>query len=351
MKVGIITDIEFWRPGNGQNARIQEMVRFLKLHSDLTIYFLGEATACLPKTCVLNPHEKDLLFNQFHKSEEDLFIVVKLHLDWLIPLLPSHIPVYLDALDLNSLRYEQFLAFKRPWDYISFEEEIERMSRFDKVIFLQEEEKQKVATQISEERLLCCPHPIAAAESCEVRETVQHIAFIGGPGWPNVDGILWFHNEVMPLLGPLEEKCRIDGAFLYSPHSLLIPRLQKGWVISSLEKYYKMVDIAFNPCLYGSGLKIKTVEALAHGVPLVTTRCGAQGLMHLANTCFLLADKPQEFAEAIDALASSYCLRKELAANGLAFAKKHLTQKACFTVLLDRPHLSRPMDESFKIGN
>jgi glycosyltransferase involved in cell wall biosynthesis len=117
--------------------------------------------------------------------------------------------------------------------------------------------------------------------------------------------------------------------------SLFSPSLSKGRSFPTPGEYYKSIDIAINPVLYGSGLKIKTVEAIAYGIPLVTTSAGAQGLHEESGRSFLLADTPEAFAAAICRLAASSDLRCQLSTQSRSFARQHLTPAACFGALLN----------------
>lgn len=61
------------------------------------------------------------------------------------------------------------------------------------------------------------------------------------------------------------------------------PFVEKLGHVPTLAEFYGGIDLALNPTLVGTGLKIKTVEALSHGVPLVSTRVGMDGLPALTE--------------------------------------------------------------------
>ena len=67
---------------------------------------------------------------------------------------------------------------------------------------------------------------------------------------------------------------------------------------AELRELYRTARVAAVPLRYGAGVKLKVVEALREGLPLVTTSIGAQGvpgLEHVASIC----DEPQAFADAV----------------------------------------------------
>lgn len=330
--IGLITDIAFWEMGNGQNTRIQALHAFLAKNSDLTLYYLGEEAIGLDGIKLEGSNQKTELASLLKEANHDLLIVEKLHLDWVADC--ANGPIYLDAHDLISDRIKAFQAFHRFCEGPDFHEEIARFQKFDKVIFLQKEELEKVELLLGKEKLLLCPHPVVADTDPQIRKTVETISFFGGPSWPNIDGIQWLHDRVLPLLGNLGEKCIVHGAALYSPFKAFTPQLRTGHLFSSLEAYYRNVDIALNPVLYGSGLKIKTVEAMGYGIPLVTTSSGAEGLPDECKSSLFLADTPEEFANAISTLAHSFSLRNQLSKESQSLARKLFTPEKCFAALL-----------------
>jgi glycosyltransferase involved in cell wall biosynthesis len=85
----------------------------------------------------------------------------------------------------------------------------------------------------------------------------------------------------------------------------------------------------------GAGLKIKTVEALAHGLPLVTTGEGARGLRELDGHALCIADSAEDFAQAIQRLLASSAARRDLGAAAFTYAQTHFTPETCFAEIAD----------------
>jgi glycosyltransferase involved in cell wall biosynthesis len=74
--------------------------------------------------------------------------------------------------------------------------------------------------------------------------------------------------------------------------------------------------VAVAPLLAGSGTRLKIIEAWAAGVPVVSTSLGAEGLPAHNRENLLIADTPDQFADAVSAILSSKELGDHLAANG-----------------------------------
>ena len=69
--------------------------------------------------------------------------------------------------------------------------------------------------------------------------------------------------------------------------------------VSSLAQFYSQILFAINPIRLGTGLKIKTVEALSFGRSVVSTTCGSSGLDAYHGQGLLIADSEEEFAEGV----------------------------------------------------
>lgn len=69
--------------------------------------------------------------------------------------------------------------------------------------------------------------------------------------------------------------------------------------VERLEDFYKSVDLVINPMMFGTGLKIKTIEALSFGAPLVSTRAGMSGISE-ANHPYHACESVEELLQVID---------------------------------------------------
>jgi glycosyltransferase involved in cell wall biosynthesis len=74
--------------------------------------------------------------------------------------------------------------------------------------------------------------------------------------------------------------------------------------------------VALSPVRFGTGIKTQNLSALAHGVALVTTTIGADGMALRHDETALLADTPQEFADAASRMYGDENLWGRLARQG-----------------------------------
>jgi len=143
---------------------------------------------------------------------------------------------------------------------------------------------------------------------------------------PNVDGVLWFCDEVWPLV-----RERIPDAQFFivgkDPH----PRLRRlhgrpgitvtGWV-GQILPYFAAASVYVVPLRVGGGTRLKVLEAMAMGLPMVSTALGAEGLGVESGEQLILADDPDQFAAAVLALLEDESVSRRLGDNAQRFVRQ-----------------------------
>jgi glycosyltransferase involved in cell wall biosynthesis len=138
----------------------------------------------------------------------------------------------------------------------------------------------------------------------------------------NFDAMQWFLGEIWPLVlrevpqaklficgrydnVPVHELPRFDNVTLLGHLPDIRPRIAQSW-------------LSIVPERLGGGTRIKIPEAMALGTPIVSTKKGAQGLHIQPNQDLLVADQPQDFAQAIVRILNNPSLRQQLSQHGRA---------------------------------
>lgn len=143
---------------------------------------------------------------------------------------------------------------------------------------------------------------------------------------PNVDAVLWFADEVWPLVQAARPSATwaIVGQ---KPH----PRLERlrqvpgititGWV-EDVRPYLAGAHLFIMPFRVGSGTRLKLIEAMAAGKPIVSTRVGAEGFPVTDGREIVLADGAEEMGTAVLRLLDdpATCARLGAAARQFAAA-------------------------------
>jgi len=119
---------------------------------------------------------------------------------------------------------------------------------------------------------------------------------------PNLEALTWFVEQVLPLVRAEEPRARVmvvgseppkRGKFRYGGAVELVGFVED--VREPLTRYSLFVC----PILSGSGVRVKLLEAFAAGIPVVSTRLGAEGLADRDGDICALADRPAEFARRV----------------------------------------------------
>ena len=153
------------------------------------------------------------------------------------------------------------------------------------------------------------------------------IFHIGSMEWQaNEQGVMWFLKKVWPrvLSAQPNVKFHLAGKGL----SKTDPRFfQTGIVnhgeVDDAEVFMQSHGIMIVPIQAGSGIRIKSLEAMALGVPVVSTSIGAQGLTVESGTQMLIADDPEGFADGIIQLLLNPAASQEMTQQARAYVEQH----------------------------
>lgn len=119
---------------------------------------------------------------------------------------------------------------------------------------------------------------------------------------PNRIGLEWFTHHVLPIIRSRRPGCRLVVVGSETPPQHVFPSLENielvGFV-DDIREPLSRYSVFVCPILSGSGVRVKLLEAFAAGIPVVSTRLGAEGLTAVDGECCALADTPSAFAEKI----------------------------------------------------
>lgn len=144
---------------------------------------------------------------------------------------------------------------------------------------------------------------------------------------PNVDAMLWFHQQVWPAV-----RAHVPEAWLYvvgqSPHPRLRalhhdPHTVLTRYVDDDLPYFGGADVYVAPLRIGGGTRLKVLQAMAAGRALVATRLGVEGIEVVSGQHALLADTPQAFAQAVASLLRDPARGRALGAAARQFVLAH----------------------------
>jgi glycosyltransferase involved in cell wall biosynthesis len=136
------------------------------------------------------------------------------------------------------------------------------------------------------------------------------LVFVGTGNYvPYERGLAWFVREVLPRV---EARMPVAVDVVGDPPNRPVEARGVRYLglVPSVEPFYLAAHAVIVPVFEGSGTRLKILEAMAYGRPVISTRLGAEGLPVVAGEHFLQADDPEGFAAAAMRLAR-WSLRPE----------------------------------------
>lgn len=217
----------------------------------------------------------------------------------------------LDAHDTFGDRHLHFLknGLIPSWYSTSLSEEERGFHRADKVLAIQENEAHKFQERMGSDfaKIVTVSHLLPDLSEALSVPPGKIAAYMASAGPTNVQAIKYLMEEVVPLVLRRHSDFRLHVA---GPICAKIPDtdyLTKMGFIEEPAELFAVSALMVNPTLLGTGLNIKVLDALSHGVPVVSTQTGARGFDTTSRKGIIAVEDndPAEFANAICSLFES----------------------------------------------
>jgi glycosyltransferase involved in cell wall biosynthesis len=356
----LLTDVPYWRASLGNQARIAAVIEAAREVMDLDLFFTGDLPGAERETARRALGRRGRLFTPrpagaaeapwgltaFEQARFDpalmaaleahlarhppqAVMIEYLRLAWLrlargMPPLTA-----IDTHDVMSLRAQNFRRFGQDhFIQISVAEELRILAAFDLVLAIQAEEARWLGALLPN-RVLLAPHALPALPRAPGSPpgAAPRIGFLGGDSPMNRDGLRWLLDQIWPAIAPLGAELHVAGAVCAG-----MPRGRPGVVlhgpVADQQAFLGTLDIAVNPVFYGGGLKIKTVEYLARGLPSVLTAEATFGIAGGAGEAYALALDRAGFVAALAGLVLDPAARARMAEAAFAFGRRHFGPRA-----------------------
>jgi len=161
---------------------------------------------------------------------------------------------------------------------------------------------------------------------------------LGAMDWgPNLEGILWFVQSIWPKINERFPKLKLYLAGRNMPHDLLRENSPNIELIGEVENAVDFISgkaIMIVPLLSAGGIRVKIIEGLALGKAVISTTLGAEGIDCEHKKNIMLADRSEDWLEAIQVLLDNPKMIYELGQNGREHVRKHFGLKAVTTELI-----------------
>lgn len=171
-------------------------------------------------------------------------------------------------------------------------------------------------------------HPLAPHQWIGRLELI----FIGSYKWaPNVDAMIYFCQEMLPLLRQRVPQFRlriVGSAPTDEVKALASDDVEVIGFVPETTPFLLSSDISIAPLRYGGGIKGKIGEAMAHGLPVVSTSIGVEGFGFRIGEDVLVCDTPEAFVDAIETLWQDRNRYETVRRNGWNFINDRYSVQA-----------------------
>lgn len=320
LSIVLITDVEFWRLAAGHQVRIERVIRDLACRVDLTVVYIGalahevghEVSSNFGIELVLLSGNK--LYSQATYLKKlrqlvssrpfDACIVEYIHNTIFLKVFDYPILKILDAHDVAWQKYLSFssIGMEDYTIYIDKGYESRILRKYDIVLAICDKDAEAFREMIPPDRVYVLPH-ISKKVGGSFYCSDSAVGFVGSEYIPNVICLNEFISKIWQPFN-VDRKWRLLIAgnvgevlreYLEADDSIEIC----GFV-EDLAEFYRSVSCIVNPVYIGSGLKIKSVEALAYGKSVISRSHSARGLEQYIGKRIFVYDDIESFRSCME---------------------------------------------------
>ncbi|MCC6178590.1 MAG: glycosyltransferase [Chloroflexi bacterium] len=157
---------------------------------------------------------------------------------------------------------------------------------------------------------------------------------------PNTDAVRWLLDTILPAVHVERPDTRVFVAGRAPSPDVVArgqhdPRIVVTGGVPSLDAYWRRATVYVLPMRGGGGTRFKVLEAMAAGLPIVSTRLGMEGIAAIDGVHYLAADDAPTFAAAVLRLLDDAPLRERIAEAASALVREQYDWRVVAPRLLD----------------
>jgi O-antigen biosynthesis protein len=282
--------------------------------------------------------------NKFKAAILEFYYIAEYYLPRIKLLQPS-CPVIVDTVDVHYLRLLRKCKLNGDQNNLNIAEETKKRElaiydQADIVLTVTDEDAKILQNENRKLRVKILPNVHNLVPSAKTRNK-NELIFVGGfTHDPNVDAVVYFCNDILPRIRKALPETRVTIVGSNPPDT--VKKLNNEFVtvtgyVESTTPYLQNSYISVAPLRYGAGMKGKIGEAMAHGLPVVTTSIGAEGMKLIHGENCMIADSPDGFSDAVMSLMKDERLYNKIKENSIIYIEHNYTQesvRACIEKIL-----------------
>ena len=256
-----------------------------------------------------------------------------------LDVVPQHTLKIIDTIDMFSRKQENVIKYNiKELLACTPHEERNYLLKCDLIIAIQTNEARLFRQLVPEKEVLTVGIDYDVINEIDNSNVIADTVLIVGSDNPlNIHGLTEFYKNAWPLISKENPKAILRvigkiGRYLQVDDE----KVQTvGWV-KNLDYEYRKATVVINPTIAGTGLKIKSVEALCQAKPLVAWPNGIEGLEFTGEAPFVVCNSWLGFAEAVLLLLKFEDKRVKLQYQALRFSKQNFSSSKVYSALAQK---------------
>jgi glycosyltransferase involved in cell wall biosynthesis len=222
--------------------------------------------------------------------------------------------------------------------------EAELCAKYDQVTFVTDEDRKLIEQQLSrwevrvpDQRFTTIPICIDPSDKPPIQPVAQpqRITALGVMFWPpNAEGVLWFAQEIWPRIHAQQPHLIFTVVGKNPPEYLTQLHGTQGievlGFVPEVEAILADTAVFVVPLRAGGGMRVKILDTWSWGLPIVSTRIGAEGIDIRDGENILIADTPTAFSAAVLRAANDLDLNQCLRRNGRRWVEEKYDWKTIY---------------------
>ena len=296
---------------------IPEIIRFLLMRTPIELSFLSSKKMEEEiKTITRNnqfdviqyEHSRMAFYDKYVDKHQQAQRVIMFHN---VIFVQSESIYKINENKLDRFRDRLFSRQMKKW-------ETDYSSRFDRCITVSKKDRQHLVSANPELKVDVVANGVDTdtLQPLPLEDKSPSLLFVGSMGYlPVANASIYFCNQILPLI---KEKYPDITVWLVGREpttevkNLESKNIHVTGQVESVLEYYKKSTICIVPLKAGGGTRLKILEAMALGRPVVSTSIGCEGLNVIDNKHLLIADSPDDFSEKVISLIENDSLRQRI---------------------------------------
>jgi polysaccharide biosynthesis protein PslH len=253
--------------------------------------------------------------------------------------IPSRIPKIIELIDSMQLNFSSRITIEQSkLKKIILKNELPRIAnyeinivdKFRKSILVSQKDANFISKNTNKIAIIPCVvnTDIFIPVDNQTNDQVIKLVFSGRMGYsPNISAALWFAQNCFPAINQAFPNTRFLVVGADATRQIInlgkTKNVEVTGYVESMAEMLSQADIAVMPMQSGSGMQYKILEAMACGLPVVTTTLGLGMIQAIDGESILVADTIESFIEVVSSLIQNRNKRKEIGWNARNFVVEH----------------------------